>query len=57
MDIFDPLKRIKSGQKYVLVVVDYATKWPEAFPLKNIIRNCGIASWIWLLEWESLRKS
>ena len=35
MDIFGPLKRTKSGNKYVLVVIDYATKWPEAFPLKN----------------------
>ena len=35
MDIFGPLKRTKSGNKYVLVVMDYATKWPEAFPLKN----------------------
>ena len=35
MDIFRALKRTKSGNKYVLVVMDYATKWPEAFPLKN----------------------
>ena len=32
---FWPLKRTKSGNKYVLVVMDYATKWPEAFTLKN----------------------
>ena len=46
MDIFGPLKRTKSGHKYVLVVVDYATKWPEAFPLKNMtsetVVNCLI---------------
>ena len=36
MDIFGPLKRTKLGHKYVLVVVDYATKWQEAFPLKRI---------------------
>ena len=34
MDIFGPLKRTKSGHKYVLVIMDYATKWPEAIPLK-----------------------
>ena len=35
MDIFGPLKRTKSGNKYVLVVMEYATKRPEVFPLKN----------------------
>ena len=34
MDIFGPLKQTKSGHKYVLVIMDYATKWPEAIPLK-----------------------
>ena len=46
MDIFGPLKRTKLGHKYVLVIVDYATKWPEAFPLKNMtsetVVNCLI---------------
>ena len=46
MDIFGPLKRTKSAHKYVLVVVDYATKWPEAFLLKNMtsetVINCLI---------------
>ena len=36
MDIFGPLKRTKSGYKYLLVIMDYATKWPEAFPLRNV---------------------
>ena len=44
MDIFGPLKITKLGHKYVLVVVD--TKWPEAFPLKNMtsetVANCLI---------------
>ncbi len=35
MDIFGPLKLTKSWNKYVLVVWVYATKRPEAFPLKN----------------------
>ena len=35
MDIFGPLRRTKAGNKYVLVIMDYATKWPEAFPLKT----------------------
>ena len=36
MDVFGPLKRTKRGNKYVLVIMDYATKWPEAFPLWNV---------------------
>ena len=46
MDNFGPLKRTKSGHKYVLVVVDYVIKWPGAFPLKNMtsktVVNCLI---------------
>ena len=37
MDVVGPLKRMKRGNKHVLVVMDYATKWPEPFALKNIL--------------------
>ena len=36
MDIFGPLTRTKAGNKYKLVIMDYETKWPEAFALKNM---------------------
>ena len=36
MDIVGPLDRSRSGNKYILVVCDYATRYPEAMPLKNI---------------------
>ena len=36
MDIVGPLDRTKRGNKYILTVVDEATRYPEAFPLKNI---------------------
>lgn len=36
MDIVGPLERSKRGYRYILVVCDYATKYPEAFPLKAI---------------------
>ena len=36
MDIIGPLPRSRSGNRYVLVVCDYATRWPEVAPLKLI---------------------
>ena len=36
MDIFGPLTRTKAGNKYILVIMDYETRWPEAFALKNM---------------------
>ena len=35
MDIIGPLPRSRSGKKYVLVICDYATKYPEAIPLHS----------------------
>ena len=37
MDIVGPLKCTKKGNKYLLVIMDYATNWPEAFPLRNTL--------------------
>ena len=34
-DIVGPLKTTKSDNKYILVMEDHFTKWPEAFPLPN----------------------
>ena len=46
MDIFEPLRKTKSGNKYILVAMDYTTKWPEAFALRNstaeTVVNCLI---------------
>ena len=36
MDIVGPLPRSGSGNKYVLVICDYATRYPEAVPMKAI---------------------
>ncbi|KAL3865773.1 hypothetical protein ACJMK2_043128 [Sinanodonta woodiana] len=36
MDIVGPLARTKSGHKYILTVVNDATRYTEAFPLKDI---------------------
>ncbi len=44
MDMFGPLNRTKAGNKYILVLMDYATKWSGAFALRNVtaetIVNC-----------------
>lgn len=36
MDIVGPLPRNCSGNRYILVLCDYATRYPEAIPLKSI---------------------
>ena len=40
IDIVGPLERTKSGNKYILLMCDYATRWPEAEPLKSIEVEC-----------------
>jgi hypothetical protein len=34
MDIIDPFSRSRSGKRFVLVVCDYGTQFPEAIPMK-----------------------
>ena len=36
MDVVGPLPCTKSGNKFLLVIIDYATKWPEVFALRNV---------------------
>src|SRR5437764_12192622 len=37
IDFVGPLERTRKGNRYILVVTDYLTKWPEAkpIPIKN----------------------
>ena len=35
MDIVGPLPKSRSGKRFVLVVCDYATRYPEAIPLRS----------------------
>lgn len=35
MDLIGKLAETKSGNKYICVMIDYFTKWPQAYPLKN----------------------
>ena len=36
MDIVGPLSRSRQGNQYILVVCDYATRYPEAIPLRSV---------------------
>ena len=36
MDIVGPLPKSCSGKQYVMVLCDYATRWPEAVPMKSV---------------------
>ncbi|KAG1928644.1 interferon-induced very large GTPase 1-like [Pimephales promelas] len=36
MDLVGPLERSARGHRFALVLVDYATRYPEAVPLRNI---------------------
>ena len=36
MDLIGPFDRSTQGYQFVLVLVDYATRYPEAVPLRNI---------------------
>jgi len=35
MDILGPLPRTIKGNRYILVIMDYFTKWPEAIPIPD----------------------
>lgn len=36
MDIVGPVEKSKAGYRYMLVITDYGTKYPEVFPLKSV---------------------
>ena len=36
MDIVGPLTRSSRGNRFVLIVCDYATRYPEAVPMKHV---------------------
>ena len=46
MDIFGPLKRTASGNRYILIAINYNTKWPEVFALKNATADTIADSWV-----------
>ena len=49
MDIVGPLPRSIKDYKYILVVCDYATRYPEAIPVKKFTADAGAEELITLL--------
>lgn len=52
MDFYGPLPTTKSGNKYFLIIIDYATSWIEAYPSRKqnseTVQKCGkLDSQIW----------
>lgn len=39
MDFIGPFPRTTQGARYVVVTMDYASRYPEAIPLPSL--NCG----------------
>ena len=35
VDVIGPMKRSRSGNKYIICFTDYLTKWAEAFPIRH----------------------
>jgi len=35
IDLIGPLPRTKNGNRYIVTLVDYFSKWPEAAPLQD----------------------
>ena len=35
MDLIGKLTETKDGHQYICVMIDYLTKWPQAYPLKT----------------------
>ncbi|KAL0151935.1 hypothetical protein M9458_052742, partial [Cirrhinus mrigala] len=36
VDVIGPLERSQAGNRFILVISDYATRYPEAYPLRDV---------------------
>ena len=46
MDILDPFPQATGNKRFVLVAMDYFTKWAEAEPLANI-QDVDVKKFVW----------
>ena len=46
MDIMGPLPETPRGNRYILVVGDFFTKWKEAYPLPDMEALCIAKVWV-----------
>ena len=44
INLIGPLPKAPQGNKYIVMLVDYFSKWPEAEPLPN---KCAIALFLY----------
>ncbi|XP_036003984.1 LOW QUALITY PROTEIN: uncharacterized protein LOC118566341 [Fundulus heteroclitus] len=53
LDIMGPLNETERGNRYVLVIQDYFTKWTEAFPIPNerAVTVAGIVASEWVCRY------
>ena len=56
MDIVGPLPRSSQGNRYILVVCDYATRYPEASALKSIDAETVADNLVRLFSWIGIPK-
>ncbi|KAJ8369543.1 hypothetical protein SKAU_G00095710 [Synaphobranchus kaupii] len=56
MDLVGPLPRTSRGHCYILVILDYATLYPEAVPLCTSITKAIACEVLQLVNWVGLTK-
>uniref|UniRef100_A0A669FBS4 Gypsy retrotransposon integrase-like protein 1 n=1 Tax=Oreochromis niloticus TaxID=8128 RepID=A0A669FBS4_ORENI len=50
MDVVGPVEKSKAGNRFMLVITDYATRYPEVFPLKTVKAKAVASSLIQLFS-------
>ena len=58
IDIIDPLTPSFNGHRYIIVAIDYLTKWAEARPLQ-FVDSTEVASFIYedIITWHGIPKT
>ncbi len=44
MDIIGPMEKSRAGNRFLLVITDYATRYPEVFPKSKSIKAKYVAT-------------